>query len=178
LAVVVVVVFVLCSAVPHAALCCVVLCYGVWCVALCRVGLYYVMPCCILLRKGCRCAQRAVAKLTLRTALWGQRCVQPCPLLWWQQRGRWCGRLRVPRPPLAQARPRSQKSRQNSGSTHTLCLDKPVLARDAHNSKAPVYLRPYITHGTMHRPSHIFCLSLFTARGIRCRHSIAFQATT
>ena len=41
-----------------------------------------------------------------------------------------------PLPPLAQAQLRSQKFRQNSGSTPTLCVDKPVLARGAHNSKA------------------------------------------
>ena len=35
--------------------------------------------------------------------------------------------------PLAQAWPRSQKSRQNSGSTPTPCLDRPVLARDTHS---------------------------------------------
>ena len=39
-------------------------------------------------------------------------------------------------PPLAQARPQSQKSRQDSGSTLTPYLDKPVLARDTHDSKA------------------------------------------
>ena len=39
-------------------------------------------------------------------------------------------------PPLEQARPRSQKSGQTSGSTPTPCLDKPVLTRDTHDSKA------------------------------------------
>ena len=34
----------------------------------------------------------------------------------------------LPRPPPAQARPRSQKTRQNSGSTPTPCLDKTVPA--------------------------------------------------
>ena len=50
----------------------------------------------------------------------------------------WSGQqdTNVPRPTLAQARPQSQKSRQNSGSTPTPCLDKPVLARNTHNSKA------------------------------------------
>ena len=33
-------------------------------------------------------------------------------------------------PPLAQARPRSQKSGQNGGSTPTPCLDKAVHAHD------------------------------------------------
>ena len=46
-------------------------------------------------------------------------------------------------PPFAQARPRSQKSRQNSGSTPTpVRLDKPVHARGTHNSKAQ-----YLTAG-------------------------------
>ena len=35
--------------------------------------------------------------------------------------------------PIAQARPWDQKTRQNSGSTPTLCLDKTMLARDTHN---------------------------------------------
>ena len=38
-------------------------------------------------------------------------------------------------PPLAQARPRSQKSGQNGGSTPTPCLDKAVHARDTCDSK-------------------------------------------
>ena len=41
-----------------------------------------------------------------------------------------------PPPPLAQARPRSQRCRQNRGSTPTLCLDKPVLVRNTQDSKA------------------------------------------
>ena len=41
----------------------------------------------------------------------------------------------VPPPPLAQARPRSQKSGQNGGSTPTLCLDKAVHARDTCDSQ-------------------------------------------
>ena len=43
--------------------------------------------------------------------------------------------LRYPPPPLAQARPRSQKSGQNGGSTPTPCLDKVVHARDTRDSK-------------------------------------------
>ena len=39
-------------------------------------------------------------------------------------------------PPLAQAQPRSKRSRQNCGSTPTPCFDKPMLARDTHDSKA------------------------------------------
>jgi hypothetical protein len=38
-------------------------------------------------------------------------------------------------PPLAQARPRSQKSGQNGGSTPTLCLDKTVHAHNTRDSK-------------------------------------------
>ena len=38
-------------------------------------------------------------------------------------------------PPLAQARPRSQKSGQNGGSTPTPCLDKAVHARDTCDSQ-------------------------------------------
>ena len=38
-------------------------------------------------------------------------------------------------PPLAQARPQSQKSGQNGGSTPTPCLDKAVHARDTRDSK-------------------------------------------
>ena len=41
----------------------------------------------------------------------------------------------VPPLPLAQARPRSQKSGQNGGSTPTPCLDKAVHARDTRGSK-------------------------------------------
>ena len=41
----------------------------------------------------------------------------------------------VPRPPLAQARPRSQKTRQNSGSTPTPCLDKTVPVCGTHDGK-------------------------------------------
>ena len=41
----------------------------------------------------------------------------------------------VPPPPLAQARPWSQKSGQNGGSTPTPCLDKAVHARDTRDSK-------------------------------------------
>ena len=41
----------------------------------------------------------------------------------------------VPPPPLAQARPRSQKSGQNGGSTPTPCLDKAVHARDTCDSQ-------------------------------------------
>ena len=55
------------------------------------------------------------------------------------------GKIRV------QARPRSQKSRQNSVSTPTPGLDKPVLVRDAHDSKAHVHVKTYAKHGTMHR---------------------------
>jgi len=39
-------------------------------------------------------------------------------------------------PPFVQARPLSQKSRQTSGSTPTPSLDRPVLARNTHDSKA------------------------------------------
>ena len=42
---------------------------------------------------------------------------------------------RSPPPPLAQARPRSQKSGQNNGSTPTPCLDKAVHARDTCDSQ-------------------------------------------
>ena len=38
-------------------------------------------------------------------------------------------------PPLAQARPRSQKSDQNGGSTPTPCLEKAVHARDTCDSQ-------------------------------------------
>ena len=38
-------------------------------------------------------------------------------------------------PPLAQARPRSQKSGENGGSTPTPCLDKAVHARDTCDSQ-------------------------------------------
>ena len=38
-------------------------------------------------------------------------------------------------PPLAQARPRSQKSGQNGGSTPTPCLDKAVHARETCDSQ-------------------------------------------
>ena len=41
----------------------------------------------------------------------------------------------VPPPPLAQARPRSQKSGQNGGSTPDPCLDKAVHARDTCDSQ-------------------------------------------
>ena len=42
----------------------------------------------------------------------------------------------LPRPPpLAQARPRSQKTRQNSGSTPTPCLNKAVLACGTYDGK-------------------------------------------
>ena len=41
-----------------------------------------------------------------------------------------------PPPLLVQARPQYEKSRQNNASMPTPCLDKPVLARDTHNSKA------------------------------------------
>ena len=42
---------------------------------------------------------------------------------------------KVPPLPLTQARPRSQKSGQNGGSTPTPCLDKAVHARDTRGSK-------------------------------------------
>ena len=42
--------------------------------------------------------------------------------------------LHIP-PPLAQARPQSQKSGQNGGSTPTPCLDKAVHARDTCDSQ-------------------------------------------
>ena len=54
-------------------------------------------------------------------------------------------------PPLAQARPRSQKSGQNGGSTPTPCLDKAVHARDTCDSKAHAGLEPYTKRGTMHK---------------------------
>ena len=44
----------------------------------------------------------------------------------------------LPPPPLAQARPRSQKSGQNGGSTPTLCLDKAVHARDTCDSQTGI----------------------------------------
>ena len=44
-------------------------------------------------------------------------------------------------PPLAQARPRSQKSKQNSGSMPIPCLDKPVLACDTNRPPAGEYLQ-------------------------------------
>ena len=43
--------------------------------------------------------------------------------------------LQTGTPPLAQARPRSQKSGQNGGSTPTPCLDKAVHARDTCDSQ-------------------------------------------
>ena len=46
-------------------------------------------------------------------------------------------------PPLAEARPRSEKSRQNNGSTPTPCLDKAMHACDTHNRKARAGLKPY-----------------------------------
>ena len=48
--------------------------------------------------------------------------------------GMWLG-LRGTPPPLAQARPRSQKSGQNGGSTPTPCLDKAVHAHDTCDSQ-------------------------------------------
>ena len=54
-------------------------------------------------------------------------------------------------PPLAQARPRSQKSRQNDGSRPTPCLDKAVHAGDTCASKAHAGLEPYTKRGTMHK---------------------------
>ena len=41
----------------------------------------------------------------------------------------------IPPPPLAQARPRSQKSGENGGSTPTPCLDKAVHVRDTCDSQ-------------------------------------------
>ena len=41
----------------------------------------------------------------------------------------------TPPPPLAQARPRSQKSGENGGSTPTPCLDKAVHACDTCDSQ-------------------------------------------
>ena len=40
------------------------------------------------------------------------------------------------------SRPRSQKSRQNIGSTQPPCLDKPMLMRDAHNCQRIGSLNP------------------------------------
>ena len=60
-------------------------------------------------------------------------------------------KARTPPPPIAQPRPRFQKSRQNNGSTPTPCFDKPVLVRDTHGIKARVDLKPYKKHGTMHK---------------------------
>ena len=45
------------------------------------------------------------------------------------------GNKRTYPPPLAQARPRSQKSGQNGGSTPTPCLDKAVHVRDTCDSQ-------------------------------------------
>ena len=45
------------------------------------------------------------------------------------------GHCWYPPPPLAQARPRSQKSGQNGGSTPTPCLDKAVHVRDTCDSQ-------------------------------------------
>ena len=53
--------------------------------------------------------------------------------------------------PPGQARPRSQKSRQENGSTPTPCLDKAVHARDTHKRKARAGLKPYTKHCTMHK---------------------------
>ena len=44
-------------------------------------------------------------------------------------------RVQSPPPPLAQARPRSQKAGQNGGSTPTPCLNKAVHARDTCDSQ-------------------------------------------
>ena len=52
-----------------------------------------------------------------------------------------------PPPPLAQARPRSQKSGQNGGSTPTRRLDKAVHAHDTRDTKACAGLQPYTKHG-------------------------------
>ena len=46
-------------------------------------------------------------------------------------------------PPVAQAWPRSQKSRQNNDSTPTTCVDKAVHVRDTHDRKAHTRLNPY-----------------------------------
>ena len=51
-------------------------------------------------------------------------------------------------PPLAQGRPRSQKSGQNGGSTSTPSLDKAVHARNTRESKARTGLTK---HDTMHK---------------------------
>ena len=40
--------------------------------------------------------------------------------------------------PLVQAQPRSQKTKQNGGSTPAPCLDKPMLVRNTHGSKAGI----------------------------------------
>ena len=40
-----------------------------------------------------------------------------------------------PGPPFVQARPRSHKTKQNSGSTPTPCLDITVLACGTHDGK-------------------------------------------
>ena len=69
-------------------------------------------------------------------------------------------------PPLGQARPRSEKSRQNNGSTPTLCLDKAMHARDTTTKHTQA--SNLTQHGTTHKQLSKYCLSLFTVRGIRC----------
>ena len=79
------------------------------------------------------------------------------------------GQIPVTTPPLAQARPRSQKSGQNGSSTPTPCLDKAVHARDTCDSKARAGLEPhsYKVWYNAQATLQIFCSSLFTVGGIR-----------
>ena len=69
-----------------------------------------------------------------RNLVWGTQCA------WRKQRwlsGKYSCILRIGaiNYPLAQARPRSQKSGQNGESTPTPCLDKAVHARDTRDNK-------------------------------------------
>ena len=62
----------------------------------------------------------------------------------------------VPHLPLAQAQPRSQKTKHNSSSTSTSCLNKAVLAPDIHNGKVrPPMFSPNLTQSMVHGASNI-----------------------
>ena len=69
----------------------------------------------------------------------------------------------APPPTLVQARSQSPKSRQSSGSTPTVCLNNAMFARDTHNNRACMYLRPYTKHGTMHKQHPTYRLGTFYA---------------
>ena len=58
-------------------------------------------------------------------------------------------------PPPCASMTAVQKSRQNTGSITTPCLDNAMLARNTRKGKARVYLQPYTKHGN---PK---CLSIF-----------------